>query len=320
MRHKRCSGVICASRPQLRTSYLRLWGAQLIFGEGQYRETERRFASNIDATTAKSFISHLPVNDMIRFGWLPSVRRASDKTAACLQFFGVPTIKAWHESFKELQAAYRTSPTFENDPAATAAWLRKGELDAARLECGNWNPIAFREALPAIRALTRESDPRIFVPKLRSACASCGVAVVIARAPTGCRASGAVRTLPRGRRLILLSFRYLTDDHFWFTFFHEAGHLLLHATENLLLEGIGAISDQEEREANEFASEILIPSDRRQQMLRISLEPRSVMRFAKNIGIARGIVVGQLQHEGRLKQTQLNWLKERYRWDASMPR
>jgi hypothetical protein len=30
------------------------------------------------------------------------------------------------------------------------------------------------------------------------------------------------------KAMVILSFRYLSDDHFWFTFFHEIAHLLLH--------------------------------------------------------------------------------------------
>jgi HTH-type transcriptional regulator / antitoxin HigA len=284
--------------------------------EAQYRADVARFRSNLDADTAKSFIGQLPVNDMVQFGWLPPVQNVTDKAAACLQFFGVPSVEAWRDSYAEVRAAYRTSSTFENDPAAVAAWLRQGELEAANIELEPWNPEKFRATLPTIRALTRQSDPAVFVPELQRLCAACGVAIVIAKAPKKCRASGAVRILPRGRRLILLSFRYLTDDHFWFTFFHEAAHLFLHDTEALLLEGIGAISEKEEREANEFAKDTLVPPDRRAEMLKLPLDSRVVMRFAKDIGIGRGIVVGQLQHAGRFTQQQLNRLKQRYKWEA----
>jgi Zn-dependent peptidase ImmA (M78 family) len=149
---------------------------------------------------------------------------------------------------------------------------------------------------------------------LQKCCAEFGVAVAIVRAPNKCRASGAVQILPKGRRLILLSFRYLTDDHFWFTFFHEAGHLLLHDTESLLLEGIGAISDNEESEANAFAADILIPPEHRKAMLALPVDGKVVMRFAKDIGVSPGVVVGQMQHDGRLTPRQLNKLKKRFDW------
>ena len=94
----------------------------------------------------------------------------------------------------------------------------------------------FEADLPTIRRLTREKDPGQFIPRLKEACAARGVAVAIVRGPNGWRASGAARFLSPTKALIQLSFRYLSDDQFWFTFFHEAGHLLLHGKDLLFLE------------------------------------------------------------------------------------
>src|SRR5262245_53695423 len=125
-------------------------------------------------------------------------------------------------------AAFRTSPSFDSQPSAVAAWLRQGEIETEAFDCNHWDPIRFRESLADIRSLTRQKEPRRFIPALQRCCAESGVAVAIVRAPKGCRASGATRFLTRHKALLMLSFRYLTDDQFWFTFFHEAGHLLLH--------------------------------------------------------------------------------------------
>ncbi len=285
--------------------------------ETQYRRDVKRLRGGLDLVATKQFIDNLPVNDMIAFGWIEPAQSVADRAGACLQFFGVPDADAWHQSYADvLQTVFRTSPTFESDPAAVAAWLRRGELEAASIECAPWNPEKFNALLSGIRALTREKNPAVFVPELRKRCAAAGVAIVVARAPKKCRASGAVRILPRGRRLILLSFRYLSDDHFWFTFFHEAGHLLLHDTEALLLEDIGAISDKMENEANAFAADILVPPEYRSAMLALPVDGRVVMRFAKDIGVSPGVVVGQMQYYRRLKPQQLNRLKKRFQWQA----
>jgi len=115
--------------------------------------------------------------------------------------------------------------------------------------------------------------------------------------------------------MILLSFRYLSDDHFWFTFFHEAGHLLLHGDKSLFIEDGSEVSIKEENEANLFAQNILIPPDSRAEFLSLTPSRETIMKFAVKIGISRGIVVGQLQHQGRLKREQFNYLKRRYSVD-----
>lgn len=284
--------------------------------ETQYRESIVRLREKLDPKVAKEFLRELPLNDMIQMGWVQTVQDVKGEAAACLQFFGVADVDSFRESYADvLKTAFRTSPTFKNDPTAVAAWLRQGELEAAKLDCAEWNPVKFRANLGDIRALTRERDPQMFLPELQLQCADCGVAVLVIKTPNGCRASGAVRILPRGRRMILLSARYLTDDHFWFTFFHEAGHLLLHDGEALLLEGMGTISDKEENEANEFASNVLIPPNRRQEMLNLPFDAKAIMRFAKEIGVSRGVVVGQLQHAGKIKHGHFRNLKFSFQWD-----
>ncbi len=263
----------------------------------------------------QDWLSQLPLADMIRFGWLAPEPHPSEEVSASLRFFDVPSISGWHERYDSLQqmVAFRTSPSFDSQPAAVITWLRRGEIEADSIDCDPWNPESFRSSLPQMRSLTRERKPNQFIPALTNLCATSGVAVVVVRAPRGCRASGATRFLSPQRALLQLSFRYLTDDHFWFTFFHEAGHLLLHGQDGFFLEGPETPSTLQEEQANEFAANTLVPHELRREMLQLR-NSRAIIRFARRIGISRGIVVGQLQHLGRLGRDQLNGLKTRYEW------
>jgi len=116
---------------------------------------------------------------------------------------------------------------------------------------------------------------------------------------------------------MLLSFRFLTDDQFWFTFFHEAGHLLLHGNRRLFLEGVGANKEAEEAEANKFAEDILIPPQFARELAELRLETRNILSFAKRLGVSPGIIIGQLQHNGRVDPSKLNSFKRRYQWGSS---
>lgn len=278
--------------------------------ESQFREGLARISRNED------WLNEIPVNDLIKFKWIKRAEGVRDKIAACLDFFDVPTVSDWHIRYEGQTrlTAFRSSKSFDPAEGAVLAWLRKGEIESAKIECSDWNPEQFHKALPAIRALTRQKDPSKFIPELQQICSECGVAVVIVRAPTGCIASGATRFLTGTKALMMLSFRYLSDDHFWFTFFHEAGHLLLHDSRELFLEGGDLCSGEEETEANNFSSNMLIPIEYQSAMRTLPLDGRAVMRFARNIGVSPGIVVGQLQHQGIFNQRQLNNLKIRYRW------
>jgi HTH-type transcriptional regulator / antitoxin HigA len=264
----------------------------------------------------EKWLSALPLDDMIKFGWLPQPE-PSDEMASCLRFFDVPSVAAWKDAYANVfqLATLRTSAAFASRPASMAAWLRQGEIEAEAVECAPWNPERFERSLSSIRGLTREKDPKKFLPQLKKLCAESGVAVISLRAPAGCRASGATRFLSSDKALLLLSFRHLSDDHFWFTFFHEAGHLLLHGERGVFLEGDETPSNREEEEANKFAACILVAPEFQSSFLNLRADARSVIRFAMRAGIAPGIVVGQLQHLGYLRHNQLNRLKRYYVWE-----
>ncbi|MCP3962155.1 MAG: ImmA/IrrE family metallo-endopeptidase [bacterium] len=264
----------------------------------------------------KEWLAEFPIGDMIKFGWIDPVPRPSEEADACLRFFDVPSIAAWRKAYAGIEKtlAFRTSPSFDSRPGSVLAWLRQGEIEAKKIQCEAWNADRFKQSLKEIRSLTRKKDPAHFLPELIRHCARSGVAVAIVRAPAGCRASGATRFLSPKKALLLLSFRYLTDDHFWFTFFHEAGHLVLHGKNSLFLEATDTSLTAEEQEANEFAARTLVPATFLPELLRLPANGREVIRFARRLGVSPGIVVGQLQHLEKIKPNWLNGLKRRYTW------
>jgi HTH-type transcriptional regulator/antitoxin HigA len=273
----------------------------------------------------KAWLSTLPVRDIVSFGWVERIADRTLQADAFLRFFDSPSVQAWNLRYQKTVAAvaYRTSQTYESKLGALAAWLRQGEIEAERVSCDAFDREGLRRLIPTLRALTRTKDPAKFLPELQRLCASCGVAVVIVRAPTGCRTSGATRFVSEAKALVQLSFRYRTDDHFWFTLFHELGHLLLHDCSSIFLEDAGLITTHEEDEANEFSAQTLVPPDHQDEMLCLPADHRTIMRFAKRIGISHGIVVGQLQHHKILAPDKLNRLKVRYDWTirlAAYPR
>lgn len=285
--------------------------------EAQYREDVARLHGIQLEQDATSWLRELPVNDMIKFGWIQRASTKASQAKEVLNFFATSNIVAWRDAVQSVQSvvAFRTSETFKSSPGAVAAWLRRGELVAASRTCGPFDREKLIAILPDLRKLTRVKEPAQFIPAAQKLCEECGVALVIERAPQGCRASGATRFLPNGTALILMSVRYRSDDHFWFTFFHEVGHLVLHDKSALFIEGADFVKTDEEREADLFSERLLVPSEHQAEMLALPADHRKIMRFAKNIGISPGIVIGQLHHAGKVPPDKLNKLKTRYTWE-----
>lgn len=278
--------------------------------EEQYRKA---LANNY---VSEEWLKELPLKDMIKFGWIRDVK---DKFSECLAFFDVPDVKTWRLKYAEVMntTSFRTSSSYKADQGATVSWLRFGELEAQQIECDTWNEQAFERTLHEVKALTRKKSPKDFIPELLKACAACGVAVVVARTPNGCRASGATKFLNNDKAMLMLSFRYLSDDHFWFTFYHEAGHLMLHKSKSPIIEDNLASKNYtvEEKEANIFASEFLIPHELQHELPHLRGNKRNIISFALKAGISPGIVVGQMQHRGIIDHKYLNSYKRRFDWD-----
>lgn len=282
--------------------------------EAQYRTRLQRLSSSGVAEAERSFLTQLPLRDMKAYGWLQSYGHLSQDDAA-LAFFEDER-GDWRDNGLGLMnaVAFRTSYAHATNPAAVAAWLRQGELQAAKLDPPPWNADSLRSAIPQLRALTRVKEPAKFFPKLVEICRSCGVAVVFVRTPKGCRASGATHFASPERAIIQLSFRYRSDDHFWFTFFHEVAHLLLHGNSALFVEGSDYIATDEEEEANAFSAKTLVPPEFEHELSTLGRKFSVIMRFAKRIGVSPGVVVGQMQKRGILRHEQMNFLKVHYDW------
>lgn len=284
--------------------------------EARYQEALARAAAYEDRTANVSWLSELPIKDMIKFNWLKKASSEPAMVEACLQFFGVASVAAWRQQYveqKNTSAAYRASEKYRQNPGAVAAWLRRGEVRAAQIECSPFDKDKFLFVLADARKLTLEPDPIKFLPKLTALLAGCGVALVIERAPTGCPLYGAVRWLSPQKALIQLSVRYLRSDSFWFTFFHECGHIALHGKKILFLEGKG-MSGTEEDEADRFSADRLIPPTSWATFQPSPVTEQAIRAFANSIGIDPGIVLGRLQNDSRVPWNRFPHLKVRYSW------
>lgn len=286
--------------------------------EAQYREHLARQESVKALAHDVDWLKELPLADMIKFGWVRKVKDKAQQVFECLRYFGVADVDAWREQYERPVAAYRASEKLIRTPAAVSAWLRTGERAAEDMRLGDFDRVAFETALHEIRRLTSEPDPKVFIPKLTELCARVGVSVVFAPAPKGCPVSGATKWLGPNKALVMLSLRGKTDDKLWFSFFHEAGHLLKHGKRMTFLDILGedGLNPEEEEEANLFARDHLIPPLEYKALVeQPAIVERTIVEFAKRLNVSPGIVLGRLQFEGRIGWQKYHHLKVSYRWN-----
>lgn len=284
--------------------------------EQHYREYLARTEERLRLEPHVDWVSEFPIRTMCQLSWIRCWTDPVDQVRELLSFFGAASPELVRGPWLSPGTAeFRQSPAFEANPWAVAAWLRKGHLEAQQLSCAPYNAARFRATLKQIRALTLQ-PAKIFQPEVVRLCAECGVAVVFVPELPKIRASGATRWLTKDKAMIQLSLRYKSDDHLWFTFFHEAGHILLHGRRDVFVEtGNRTAKDEKEKQANQFAADMLIPRQAwRKFSGRARYSKNEISAFAQKIGIAPGIVVGRLQHEGDLDFKYCNDLKRRLMW------
>lgn len=282
--------------------------------EADYRSTQQRLSMLRDLQADEAWLNEMPVKELVKRGYLPEGEKDKNtRVQQLLAFFAVASVEAFREVSMQ-DVAFHKSETLKAEPGAIAAWLRLGELAARELVCQKFNAEGLRQILPELRALSQQ-PPNEYLPKIREICAQHGVAVVFVKEFTGCRASGATRRLPSGQVLVQLSMRFRKDDHFWFTLFHELGHVLLHDKYDVWIEDRSkegaekaAEENPKEREADAFSRDLLIPPAEATKLRALKSKDK-VSAFARKIGVAPGIVVGRLQHDKIWPYSDGNGLK-----------
>ena len=164
--------------------------------------------------------------------------------------------------------------------------------------------------LSALRKLTRQ-DLEVFPQRLYDILLDCGVVLVGLPALPNANLNGATKKFSNGSALLLLTDRNKVSDIFWFSLFHEIGHIL----ENEFSsddENSEAYRRSEER-ADQFAKDLLIrPEDYQTFIKKGNFDKSDILDFAEEIDIHPSVVLGRLQNEGILSFDRFRELKEKY--------
>lgn len=287
---------------------IRIW--LRLEAEFQAERGRRDEDSRLEVQT--DWLNNFPVSELKKRKWISGNAKGVDQLREVLQFFRVAAPSAWEQVWAT-PTAYRVSQAFAPDMAALATWIRIGERRSEALALRPYDRERFRSSLDAIRSLVALDDPAVWQPQLESLFAQAGVALIIEKEIKGARINGLVRWLPGGNPMLMLSARHRWADIFWFTLFHEVGHLIVHDRRRLTF--VDSPGDQPanrlvEQEADDFASRLLIPREY-DQLVYSARTGADVQAIARQVGVHPGIIVGRLQHDHIIRFSQLNDLRVR---------
>lgn len=264
-------------------------------------------------------ISRFGYSELVKYGQVEKKTKPVEKVKELQKFFGVTSLN----NIKDIRlysAAFRREISRGNTSSeALASWLRVGERKALDIDTQRFSASRLKESLAKIRRLNL-LEPEAFLPRLENLLHEAGVAFILFPGLKNTGVYGGTFWLGKQKKaVIMMSLRRKWSDIFWFSLFHEIGHILLHGQNMVFLENTDYTSTElkeQEAEADEFASNILIAkNDYKLFVEDKDFSRENIICFAGEVGVAPGIIVGRLQHDNLISHNWHNDLRVRYKWN-----
>ena len=273
--------------------------------ESIYREKLAKVIIENDMDEDIKLSKKFPYKDMVKNGWAEDTNNESEIVINLRKFFEVVKLELLDINLIP-SIACRRMAVHEKADYALIAWAQKAKLEARTIQTKAINLKGLEKRISDIRKMTSDK-PETFCDNLVDLLAEVGIALVFLPHIEGSFLHGA--TFNDGKKIVVgLTVRGKDADRFWFSLFHEIGHILkghINQTQGT--------SEQDELDADEFSKEILIPYNQYSAFVEHKdFSKSSIITFSKQVGIDSGIVVGRLQKEGYIEYSWHNDLKKKY--------
>lgn len=220
--------------------------------EGRYQLIKARLEERKNIQKELAFIPRTPYKQLADLDCVERTRDSEHKIRELHRFYGVSSLANLPE-IKAYEASFRCGATEETSSYALAAWIRCAELRAKEAPAEPFDKRKLRRSLGDIRALSTKS-PVEFMPELERLLSRCGVVLVMLPHFPKADAHGATFWIKPDKAVLLMSIRGKWADIFWFSLFHEIGHILLHPKKTFIdQDQVHPELARQEKEADEFA-------------------------------------------------------------------
>ena len=273
--------------------------------EATYRDKLAKVQEENQMDTDKEIAKEIPYNEMAKYSWVLPAKNSSEKVINLRKFFEVARLDLL-ESQQIAQIACRRMASGEKQDYALLAMAQKAKIEARKVKTKAINIDGLKQSISAIREMTLMS-PDEFCPQLIQLLSEYGVVIVFLPHIKGSFLHGA--SFYDGKKVVIgLTVRGKDADKFWFSLFHELAHIIYgHIGQP------NGTSDEDEKEADDFAKNTLIPQEDFDSFLRLdSINSNTLLNYSKQLGIDVGILVGRLQKEGYIQYNRFNQLKTKY--------
>jgi HTH-type transcriptional regulator/antitoxin HigA len=287
--------------PDMAIQFERVLGMPANFWLQRQANYDEAIARNKEAQRLSESIpwmKNFPIAEMISLNWIPKSTSDLERSANLLQFFGIASFNGWESYYlgQKLKVAFRISLASTKQPEAISAWLRRGELLANEINAPEYDKTKFEQILPDLKRIMAK-QPKNFDKKIQAKALEAGVKVVYAACLPKAPINGATRWIG-SNPVIQLSGRFKRNDIFWFTLFHEAGHIVKHGKKEVFLEDVEYSEKdlEKEKEADEFAIKWILTHEQYKEIVQnTELTHHTIIEFAEKFETHPAMIVGRLQ-------------------------
>jgi len=248
-----------------------------------------------------ALLPNFPYLELSKLGFVKTTRNAIEKVDELRSFFSVAQLSRL-EHVGAYQSAFRVTNHKNISHESIASWIQAGRIQADTITTEPFDKSKLKKSLPELKA-TMNMEINRALKACEELLASCGVAFVLLPHFKNTGAQGATFWIDnREKAVLMMTLRGKASDRFWFSFFHEIGHILLHNKREMFLEGENGYDtpelQQQEDEANSFSKDFLISPKEWKAFTETSIFTKSSVReFAESLNIKTSIVVGRLMFE-----------------------
>jgi addiction module HigA family antidote len=275
---------------------------QANFNEFIAREEQKRYIMEQAIEWARKF----PYAEIAKYGFVKSTRKALEKAEELLDFFGMSKHTAWGNIYLNQQTPvyFRISLKHNKDPYALSALLRMGEIIANNITVQEFSKTKLKSVLPDLKNIMLE-EPSDFLQQIQNLCSTAGVKVIYTPNLPKTVIHGTVRWV-NNTPVIQMTDRLKRYDIFWFSLFHEIGHIILHGNKkNIFLEEINRTEqkDQKEQEADNFAAQLLLKDSEYKEIMKAITASTDIIGtikdHAEKFKTHKDIIIGRILYENK---------------------
>lgn len=265
------------------------------------------------------FVKLFPYADLVKFGFVKATKIAVEKVDELKKFFGVAKLVQISQ-VKVYQPAFRVANQDNISKEAIATWIQASRIKAKEIQTQPFDKKKLKDSLPQIKSLIN-LDIQEAISQIQKVLNSCGIALVMLPHFKNTKVHGATFWLDNEKKAVIaMTLRGSYSDIFWFSLFHEIGHILLHPKREMFLEDgcVDTKLKKQEDEADKFASEILVSDKELKKFLsQKDFSKSSIISFAEQLEVKSSIVVGRLMHDKVVAFNDYNLLtlRDKYQWE-----